>query len=103
MNPARRDSGQIGVVIVALAVVVLVATRGVSAVGSTVAEGARAQGIADSVALALASGRSDVVRSLVRSSGAVVSIVDDSDFEGDVTVRVSVGDSVAVARATTSG
>ena len=101
MNPARRDSGQIGVVVIALAVIVLVATRGVSAVGSTVAEGARAQGIADSVALALASGRSDVVRSLVRSSGAVVLIVDDTDF--DVTVRVSVGDSVAVARATTSG
>lgn len=101
MNPARRDSGQIGVVVIALAVVVLVATRGVSAVGSTVAERARAQGIADSVALALASGRSDVVRSLVRSSGAVVLIVDDTDF--DVTVRVSVGDSVAVARATTSG
>lgn len=101
MNPARRDSGQIGVVVIALAVVVLVATRGVSAVGSTVAERARAQGIADSVALALASGRSDVVRSLVRSSGAVVLIVDDTDF--DVTVRVSVGDSVAVARATTNG
>ena len=101
MNPARRDSGQIGVVVIALTVVVLVATRGVSAVGSTVAERARAQGIADSVALALASGRSDVVRSLVRSSGAVVLIVDDTDF--DVTVRVSVGDSVAVARATTSG
>ena len=101
MNPARRDSGQIGVVVIALAVVVLVATRGVSAVGSTVAERARAQGIADSVALAFASGRSDVVRSLVRSSGAVVLIVDDTDF--DVTVRVSVGDSVAVARATTNG
>lgn len=101
MNLDRRDSGQIGVVVVALAVVVLVATRGVSAVGSTVAERARAQGIADAVALALASGRSDVVRSLVGSSGAVVSIVDDTDF--DVTVRVSVGDSVAVARATTNG
>ena len=100
MTGSRRDSGQVGVLTIALAVVVLVATQGLVQVGSTITDRARAHGVADAVALAVASGRSDVISALVRNVQASVVSLDDRD--GDVTVEVRVGSSSATARATTN-
>jgi hypothetical protein len=56
--------------------------------------------VADAVALAVASGRSDVISALVRNVQASVVSLDDRD--GDVIVEVRVGSSSATARATTN-
>ena len=100
MNPARRDSGQIGVLAIALTVVVLVATQGLVRVGSSIADRARAQSVADAVALAVASDRSDLTPTLVDDQRARVLYVTERD--GGVTVRVRVGEASATARATTN-
>jgi Flp pilus assembly protein TadG len=91
-----RDSGHIGVLVIALAAVCLVVVQGMVRVGDALADAARAQSVADAVALAVAAGRADVVDQVIDDLGAVVVDVDDAD---DVTARVAVGGREAVARA----
>jgi hypothetical protein len=94
-----RDSGQIGVLVVALAAVCLAVVQGFVRFGDAVVDSARAQSVADAVALAVAAGRPDVVDRMV--DGRNVSIVSIDD-DRDVTVRVSVNGRVAIARAATT-
>jgi hypothetical protein len=70
--------------------------------GDAVADSARAQSVADAVALAVAAGRSDVIDRVIDDHGAVVVGVEESGDADDVTVRVSVNGRVAVARAATT-
>lgn len=100
MTTSRRDSGQAAVLTIALAVVVLASTHGLVRVGSAIIDRARADGVADAVALAVASGRSDVISALVRNTQATVASLNERD--GDVIVQVRVGASLATARATTN-
>ena len=97
-----RDSGQIGVLVVALAAVCLAVVQGMVRFGDAVADSARAQSVADAVALAVAAGRPDVVDRVTDDHGAVVVNVEESDDADDVTVRVSVNGRPAVARAATA-
>lgn len=96
---ASRDSGQIGVLVVAVAAVVLVVVQGLVRFGDALVDSARAQSVADAVALAVAAGRAAVVDDLTRGSGIVVQQIDE---RADVTVRVSVDGRAAVARAATT-
>ena len=96
MTPSR-DSGQIGVLVVAVAAVCLAVVNGMVRFGDAVADSARAQSVADAVALAVAAGRSDVIDRVI--DGRDVSIVSIADESDDVTVRVSVNGRSAVARA----
>jgi len=100
VNPTRRDSGHISVLTIALTVVVLVATQGLVGVGSAIVDRARAQSVADAVALAVASDRSDLTPALVDDPRASVVFVSERD--GGVTVRVRVRQVSATARATTN-
>ena len=91
-----RDSGQIGVLVVATAAVCLAVVQGFVRFGDALVDSARAQSAADAVALAVAAGRSDVIDRVIDGRGvSIVSIDDDQD----VTVRVSVNGRAAVARA----
>lgn len=93
---STRDSGQIGVLVVALAAVSLVVVQGVVRFGDALIDAARAQSAADAVALAVAAGRADLTEVLSESLAAdVVSI----DGGVDVTVRMSVDGRTAMARA----
>ncbi len=93
---STRDSGQIGVLVVALAAVSLVVVQGVVRFGDALIDVARAQSAADAVALAVAAGRADLTEVLSESLAAdVVSI----DGGVDVTVRMSVDGRTALARA----
>jgi Flp pilus assembly protein TadG len=96
---SRRDSGQIGVLVVALAAVCLAVVQGMVRFGDALVDSARAQSVADAVALAVAAGRSDVIDRVI--DGGDVSIVSIDDDQ-DVTVRVSVNGRVAIARAATT-
>lgn len=100
MITSRRDSGQIGVLVVALSAVVLVAVQGLVRVGDVITDRARAQSVADAVALAVVSDRSDLIPELVHDARATVASLDERD--GDVTVQIRVGTSSATARATTN-
>jgi Flp pilus assembly protein TadG len=91
-----RDSGQIGVLVVAVAAVCLAVVQGMVRFGDALVDSARAQSVADAVALAVAAGRSDVIDQVI--DGRDVSIVSIDDDQ-DVTVRVSVNGRAAVARA----
>ena len=91
-----RDSGQIGVLVVAAAAIVMAAVQGSVRFGDALVDTARAQSVADAVALAVAAERSDVLDDLTRGSGVVVQQIDQ---RADVTVRVSVDGRAAVARA----
>ena len=94
-----RDSGQIGVLVVALAAVVLVVVQGLVRFGDALVDSARAQSGADAVALAVAAGRADEVDDVIRVlDAAVVEVVG----EAEVTVRVSIDGRVAVSRAATT-
>lgn len=93
---SQRDSGQIGVLVVALAAVSLVVVQGVVRFGDALVDMARAQSAADAVALAVAAGRADVIDDVIRGLGATVVEVVGVD---EVTARVSVDGRVAVARA----
>ena len=68
MTPPR-DSGQIGVLVVAVAAVVLVVVQGMVRFGDTLVDAARAQSTADAIALAVAARRADVVDELGHRSG----------------------------------
>jgi len=93
---SRRDSGQIGVLVVAVAAVCLAVVQGFVRFGDAVVDSARAQSVADAVALAVAAGRAEAVDRVI--DGRDVSIVSIDDGQ-DVTVRVAVGGRKAVARA----
>jgi Flp pilus assembly protein TadG len=91
-----RDSGQIGVLVVTVAAVCLAVVQGFVRFGDALADSARAQSVADAVALAVAAGRADVVDQVIDDRDvSIVSIDDDQD----VTVRVAVNGRSAVARA----
>jgi Flp pilus assembly protein TadG len=91
-----RDSGQIGVLVVAVAAVCLAVVQGMVRFGDALVDSARAQSVADAVALAVAAGRADVVDQVIDDRDvSIVSIDDDQD----VTVRVAVNGRSAVARA----
>jgi Flp pilus assembly protein TadG len=77
----------------------LAVVQGFVRFGDAVVDSARAQSVADAVALAVAAGRPDVVDRMV--DGRNVSIVSIDD-DRDVTVRVSVNGRVAIARAATT-
>lgn len=95
-----RDSGQIGVLVIAVAAVVLVVVQGMARFGDALVDSARAQSVADAVALAVAGGRPEVVGDLTRGPDAtVVDVLGDDE----VTVRVVVNGRVAVSRAVGSG
>lgn len=95
-----RDSGQIGVLVVALATVTLLVAQGLARFGDALVDAARAQSVADAVALAVAGGRHDVVGDLTRDLHAtVVDVLGDDE----VTVRVVVNGRVAVSRAVATG
>jgi Flp pilus assembly protein TadG len=94
-----RDSGQIGVLVVAVAAVCLAVVQGMVRFGDVLVDSARAQSVADAVALAVAARRADAVDRMV--DGRDVSIVSIDDDQ-DVTVRVSVNGRVAIARAATA-
>ena len=100
MITSRRDSGQIRVLVVAVSAVVLVAVQGLVRVGNAITDRARAQSVADAVALAVVSDRSDLIPELVHVGRATVASLDERD--GDVTVQIRVGTSSATARATTN-
>ena len=97
-----RDSGQIGVLVVAVAAVCLAAVQGMVRFGDALADSARAQSVADAVALAVAAGRSDVIDQVIGDLESVVIDVEESGDADDVTVRVSVNGRAAVARAATT-
>ncbi len=97
-----RDSGQIGVLVVAVAAVALVVVQGMVRFGDALVDSARAQSLADVVALAVAAGRSDVIDRVIDAHGAIVMDVEESGDANDVTVRVSVNGRAAVARAATT-
>ena len=99
MTPSR-DSGQIGVLVVALSAVALVVLQGLVRFGDALVDSARAQSVADAVALAVAAGRADVVDELTRGFGLVVQRIDEG---ADVIVRVTVDGRGATARAATTG
>ena len=98
MTP-RRDSGQIGVVVVALAAVALVVVQGLVRFGDALVDAARAQSVADAVALAVAAGHSSVSEDLIDDHDATIVSISGDD---EVTVRVSVGGRTAEARAATT-
>ena len=93
---STRDSGQIGVLVVALAAVSLVVVQGVVRFGDALIDAARAQSAADAVALAVAAGRADLTEVLSESLAADVVSIDGSV---DVTVRMVVDGRTAMARA----
>ena len=96
---ASRDSGQIGVLVVTVAAVVLAVVQGMVRFGDALVDSARAQSGADAVALAVAAGRADVIDDVIRSMGAMVVEVVGVD---EITVRVSVDGRQAIARAVTT-
>lgn len=93
---SARDSGQIGVLVVALAAVSLVVVQGMVRFGDALVDTARAQSAADAVALAVAAGRSDLTA--VLSEGLAADVV-SIDIGVDVTVRMAVDGRTAMARA----
>lgn len=98
MTP-RRDSGQIGVVVVALAAIALAVVQGMVRFGDALVDTARAQSVADAVALAVAAGEDGVVDHLLHDHDATIVSISGDD---DVTVRVSIGGRTAAARAATT-
>lgn len=94
-----RDSGQIGVLVVAVAAVVLAVVQGLVRFGDALVDSARAQSGADAVALAVAAGRADVIDDVIRGLGATVVEVTGVD---EITARVSVDGRQAIARAVTT-
>ena len=96
---ASRDSGQIGVLVVAVATAVLAVVQGMVRFGDVLVDSARAQSGADAVALAVAAGRADVIDDVLRSLGASVVKVTGVD---EITARVSVDGRHAIARAVTT-
>lgn len=96
---SRRDSGQIGILVVALAAVVLVVVQGVADFADALIDSARAQSAADAVALAVAADRPDVADRLAVTVGATVLTIDRGV---DTVVRTSVDGRTALARAATT-
>ena len=97
---SSRDSGQIGVLVIAVAAVMLVVVQGLVRFGDALVDSARAQSGADAVALAVAAGRADVIDDVIRELDAtIVEMVG----EHEVMVRVSVDGREARSRAMASG
>lgn len=81
-----------------MAAVALAVVQGSARFGVALADAARAQSVADAVALALAAGASDVVEELTSDPRAVIT---DVEWHGsdEVTVRVEFDGRSAMARA----
>jgi hypothetical protein len=99
---SSRDSGQIGVLVVAAAAACLAVVQGMVRFGDALVDSARAQSVADAIALAVAAGRPDVVDRVIDDHEEVVVKVEESGEADDVTVRVSVNGREADARAATT-
>lgn len=85
--------------VVALAATALAVVHGMVRFGDSLVDSARAQSVADAVALAVAAERADVVPRVIEVLDATVIDVVGDDV---VTVRVSVDDRVAMSRAINS-
>jgi len=97
-RPSRvRDNGQAGILCLGVIAVLLVATQQMVRLGGAVVDVARAQAVADAVALAaVQSGDATANRVAHQNDAAVMSIVERS---GIVEVMVDVGGVVGRARA----
>lgn len=92
-----RDNGQAGILCLGVIAVLLVATQQMVRLGGSVVNAARAQSVADVVALAAGeSGDAEAYRAARRNDAEVMSIV---GWAGTVEVMVNVGGVVGRARA----
>ena len=92
-----RDNGQVGILCLGVIAVLLVATQQMTRLGGVVVDAARAQSVADAVALAaVESGEVSARRIALRNDAHVVSIV---DWSGTVEVVVNVDGVLGRARA----
>ncbi|MBU3704930.1 MAG: hypothetical protein FGM42_11275 [Ilumatobacteraceae bacterium] len=92
-----RDDGQAGILCLAVIAVLLIATQQMARLGGMVADAARAQSVADAVAVAaVESGEAIATRIALRNDAEVVSIVERS---GAIEVVVNVDGVLGRARA----
>ncbi|MBU3689496.1 MAG: hypothetical protein B7C54_06405 [Acidimicrobiales bacterium mtb01] len=98
LRPRRaRDRGQAGILCLAVIAVLLIATQQMVRLGGTVADAARAQSVADAVAVAaVQSGEAIATRIALRNDAEVESIV---ERPGAIEVVVNVGGVLGRARA----